>query len=83
LFVALESAQPGAVHLISVEPDSQKLTLKVVAEAPDVYEMLKYLRALKGQTGLQEVFLSEYEIGESTPDKPMRFTVTATWDRTQ
>lgn len=79
LFSALENVPAEKITLISVEPDAQKSIVKMVAEAPDVYEMLEYVRGLSHQTKLKDVLLAQYEVRLDDADQPVRFTLSASW----
>lgn len=79
LFSALEKVHADAITLVFVEPDTQKSSVKIVAEAPDVYAMLEYVRDLSGQAQLKDVLLGQYEVRIEDPNQPVRFTLTAAW----
>lgn len=79
LFSALEKVPADTITLVSVEPDTQKNTVKIVAETPDVYAMLEYVRSLSGQAQLKDVLLGQYEVRLDDPNQPVRFTLTAAW----
>lgn len=79
LFFALENVAAEKINLVSLEPDAQNNTLKLVAEAPDVYVMLEYVRGLTAQPTLKDVLLTQYEIHIDEANQPVRFTLTASW----
>lgn len=79
LFAALEGIAVEDVHLVSVEPEADKSTVKIVAEAADVYGMLEYVRVLATKPGLRDVLLEQYEVHTVDPDQPVRFILTAVW----
>lgn len=79
LFSALENVHSEKITLVSVEPDAQKNTVKIVAEAPDVYKMLEYVRGLSHQAKLKEVLLAQYEVRFEDANQPVRFTLSASW----
>lgn len=79
LFGALEATPAGKINLISVEPNAGKRSVTIVAEAPDVYEMLEYVRELAKQTVLKNVLVGQYETLLEDENQPVRFTLTAIW----
>lgn len=79
LFSALENVAADKVSLVSLEPDAQKSTVKIVAEAPDVYAMLEYVHGLAAQPRLKDVLLTQYEIRLEEANQPVRFTLSASW----
>jgi hypothetical protein len=79
LFSALEKVDAEKVSLISLEPDPQKSIVKIVAEAPDVYEMLEYMRGLAAEPNFRDVLLTQYELRLETANQPVRFILIASW----
>jgi len=79
LFSALEKVNAEKVSLVSLEPNAQKNSVKIIAEAPDVYEMLAYVRALSIQPSLKNVLLTQYEIRLEAANQPVRFILAASW----
>jgi hypothetical protein len=79
LFSALEHVPAEKITLVSVEPDAQNSTVKIAAEAPDVYEMLEYVRGLSHQGKLKDVLLAQYEVRFDDANQPVRFTLSASW----
>ncbi len=82
LFTALETTVSDKISIISIEPDVNKSTVKIVAEAMDVFQMLEYFRALQQQPILRDVLLTGYEVKVDAADQPVRFTLTALWVQT-
>lgn len=82
LFTALETTVSDKISIISIEPDVSKSTVKIVAEAMDVFQMLEYFRALQQQPILRNVLLTGYEVKVDAVDQPVRFTLTALWVQT-
>lgn len=81
LFTALEAVTTEKISLISVEPDTNQGTVKIIAESLNAYDMLEYVRTLSKQPTLHNVLLTEYEVKGNASEQPMRFTLTAIWER--
>ena len=79
LFSQLEKAKTEGVALLSVEPSTNSTAIKVVGEAKNYDAMLKYVRNLSAQGVLQGVYLIDHKMDEQNPDKPIRFSLEASW----
>lgn len=79
LYTALEHADVGKTLLISIEPDATSGSARIVAESPDAYQMLEYVRALQLQSELNDVALQDYELQGGNNDLHVRYTVAAGW----
>lgn len=79
LFMAVESAAPGEVALLSMEPEAEKRTLKIAGEAKNVKSMLDYIRLLERRPMLHTVTLSNHQVQVNDPHRPVRFTLSAGW----
>ena len=81
LFTALENVHTDKVILLSLDPDSEKQSVRILAETSDVYEMLGYIRALAAQPKVEHVVLVSQKAGENTQVPTVRFTLEAYWGR--
>jgi len=79
LFKQLEVAKGDGIALLGIEPNAKSTAIKVEGEAKDYAAMLKYVRNLSGQGVLQGVYLTEHKMDDQNPDKPVRFTLEASW----
>lgn len=79
LFAQLEEAKGDTVALLGVEPDANSSAIKVVGEAKDYAAMLDYVRSLSEQGVLKGVYLADHKMDDQNPDKPIRFTLEASW----
>ena len=79
LFRAVESAGGARVALLSLEPDAQKRTVRVVAEAKDKTDMLAYLSKLNQDRRLINVHLVDHQLQTQVPGQPVRFSAQASW----
>jgi Tfp pilus assembly protein PilN len=79
LFSQLEKAKDDGVALLSVEPNANSTTIKVAGEAKNYEAMLRYVRTLSEQGVFQGVYLTDHKMDEQNPDKPIRFSLEASW----
>lgn len=79
LFDTLEAPRYQNVALLALLPDREQGTLKILAEAKTPAEMIGYLRNLQKEPCFSDVILVHHEINDQDPNKPIRFTVEATW----
>jgi Tfp pilus assembly protein PilN len=79
LLDAIEAATPASVALLSIEPNSEKQTIKGIAEAKTSHNMLAYIEQLKKQSIFASVILTKHEINDQDANKPYRFQFEAQW----
>jgi Tfp pilus assembly protein PilN len=79
LFTQLESAKSEGVALLGIEPNTKSTAIKVEGEAKDYEAMLNYVRSLSAQGVLKDVYLTEHKMDEQNPDKPIHFSLEASW----
>lgn len=79
LFLALESASHNDVALLAIEPDHKKHQVRITAEAKNFDILTGYLRRLGDAPQLRLVHLLRYEVREDDKQRPLRFTVEASW----
>jgi len=79
LFLTLEAIQSDKVVLISIEPDPQKKRVRILAEAPDVYEMLEYVKAISGQPGIRNLHISSQKNSDNQETPAIRFVLDGDW----
>lgn len=77
------ASQSGHVAFISIEPDSQKGHVVLVAEARTLESMLQFVSQLQSSTNFSEVVLQSHTVNKNVPEKPVRFRVSATWRTTE
>jgi Tfp pilus assembly protein PilN len=77
------AANSGDVGFISIEPDSQKGHVVLVAEARSLEAMLQFVSALQGSSDFSAVVLQSHTINKNVPEKPVRFRVSTTWRTTE
>lgn len=79
LFAVLEEAKGDDIALLGVDPNAKERSLKLTGEARKFDAMFDYIRALRDGKMLKDVYLTMHKIDDQNPDKPVRFTVEATW----
>jgi Tfp pilus assembly protein PilN len=79
LFGAVESAAPGEVALLAMEPDPEKQVLKISGEAKNVPAMLEYIRMLESRAMFRSVTLHNHQVQVQDPQRPLRFAVVVAW----
>jgi len=79
VFDALEKASSDRVALLQVSPNSQKASLKVMAETKSSDDMIAYLEGVKQQKFFTDIVLEKHEINEQDPNKPYRFQFEVQW----
>lgn len=80
LFRAVESVANGRVALLGITPDQKGGTVELSAEAADVEAMFDYVKRLQGAPSLARVYLLNHQVNARDPQRPVRFTVTASWN---
>jgi Tfp pilus assembly protein PilN len=79
IFQAVESASSKQIALLGLQPDTQQRLLRIVAEARSQDDMLEYVKRLGDSSGLSDVHLVNHQIQTQDPNRPLRFTVQATF----
>lgn len=79
LFRAVEASGGGDVALLSMEPDLNKGTVAISAEAKDFDAMLAYVSRLGERDVFGSVLLKNHQVQQADPEKPIRFSLLAEW----
>lgn len=74
-----EASSASEVALISIEPDSQKGQVVVVAEARTLEGMLDFVSALQISDEFSEIALQSHVINRTVPEQPIRFRLSTKW----
>lgn len=77
----IEAAGVGGISLLALEPDADKLAVRLSGEATDRDVLSRYLERLGAASSLREVRLSQHEWRQRGAASSLRFTVTARWAR--
>ena len=79
LFRAVESAGGRQATLLGLEPDIERHQVKISGEAKNFKAIMNYIVQLEQQEVFGAVYLQSHEIQQKDPDKPVRFSLLATW----
>lgn len=79
LFQAVEWSSGKDVALLAMEPDADKHVVKISAEAKNIAAVMSYLRHLEAQDIFSSVYLQSHQVQLRNPEKPVRFTLVASW----
>ena len=78
-FGALESSGRGKVTLLALEPDVEKQQVKIIGETRNFEGVMGYITQLEGKPLFSSVYLVNHHVEQQDPDKPVRFSLLATW----
>jgi len=73
------ASQQQQVALLSIVPNAAKRTIKISGEARDFDDVLAYIRALQKANSLRTVYLQNHHIETRSAQRPVRFSLLATW----
>jgi len=79
LFQAIEGAGSADTALLAIEPDPGKRALRIGGEARDFPAVLAYVERLAAQPVLAGVHLVNHQVREDVAERPVQFTLLATW----
>lgn len=79
LFAALESAASDRVALLSIQPDPRAGTVTITGDSKDYLAALTYVLNLSRAETLSDVQLVRHELKSKDPQRPVSFSVSATW----
>jgi Tfp pilus assembly protein PilN len=79
LIEVLEGANTKDVAVLQVQPEAQQRVLRITAEARHHKAMLQYLQKLAGNRALEEVHLLNHQVQTDDPQKPLQFSVQASF----
>lgn len=78
LFETLDT-ETKDITLLALEPNIQKRTMKIQAEARTRQEMNTFLKNLERRSQLKNIILHQFDINQTDPVKPVRFSFDVTW----
>lgn len=81
LFNAVEAPDGKSVALLTLAPDLQEGTVKIVGEARNFEAVLAYVRHLAARNMFDEVLLQSHQVRQDDPHKPVRFALLARWKK--
>lgn len=80
LLSQLDQSVNNDVSLLAIQPDVANNKLGIQAEARNIPSMLAYVHELQSQPGFRQVSLVSQQFNQEDPLRPVRFTVSSTWD---
>lgn len=79
LFQALERISLDRVALLSIQPDPERRVVTLVGEAKQYGDVLGYINGLNEVPVFGHARLVSHEIKQDDPQRPVVFTVAASW----
>lgn len=79
VFEEIDASVGDDVALLSVEPDTEKRELRVIAEAKNFSAMLDYTSRLQAGRFFRNSHVISHQIQQQDPQRPVRFVLVATW----
>jgi len=79
LIQAVEGAASEHVALLHLQPEAGQRVLRIAAEARHREAMFEYLGALASAKGLTQVHLVKHQVQLDDPQRPIRFSVQASF----
>jgi Tfp pilus assembly protein PilN len=79
LFRAVELSGGNKVTLLALEPEIENRQVKIRGETRDYKALLNYVTRLQSQPVLGSVYLQSHQIQLQDSEKPVRFSIVATW----
>lgn len=79
MFHAVETSGDRQVTLLGLEPNIEQRQVKINGEARNFKAVMIYLTQLEQQPVFGKVFLQNHEVRQESPDKPVRFSLLASW----
>jgi hypothetical protein len=81
LLAGLETATPDDVALVSIEPDSRRGAVRLLAEAKNLEALLAYVQALKAVEPFTDAMPLRHETNEQDPNRPIRMTINVSLEK--
>ena len=79
LFQALEFAGGNTVTLLALEPNVESRQVKISGESKNFKALMNYITRLQEQPVFGSIYLQSHQVQQRTSDKPVRFSILATW----
>jgi hypothetical protein len=74
-FDALAAARSSKIALVSLDAVQAKSQMKLVAEARQLADAVKFIEALQQQPGIRRAALTQHEVQADDAEKPVRFNL--------
>ena len=79
LFDSVEYATSPEVALLAFQPDAAGRTMRMGGEAKSMAALLDFVSALEREPVLKDAYLLKYEVKQDDPQRPIIFSVMASW----
>ncbi len=79
LFQSVEASGSNRVTLLVLEPDIEKRQVKINGETRNFKALMNYITQLEGQDMFSSVYLQSHHVRQQDPDRPVFFSLLATW----
>ncbi len=79
LFQAVEASGGNKVTLLAMEPDIEKRQVKIIGETRNFKALMNYITQLEEQDMFGSVYLQSHHVRQQEPEKPVHFSLLATW----
>jgi Tfp pilus assembly protein PilN len=79
LLRSIEGAVDRDTALLAIEPDAEHQQLQITGEARHYPAVLDFVKRLSKTPGLERVHLVSHEVRAEVPERPLQFTLAATW----
>lgn len=79
LFQALEFAGGTTVTLLALEPNVENRQVKISGESKNFKALMSYITRLQEQPVFGAIYLQSHQVQQRISDKPVRFSILATW----
>lgn len=79
LFDSVEYATSPEVALLAFQPDAAGRTMRMGGEAKSMSALVDFVSALEREPVLKDAYLLKYEIKQDDPQRPIIFSVMASW----
>lgn len=79
VFRTVEALNGKDISVLSLEPDPNSAQVRIGAEARNAQAMIDYLERLRTSETLSPAILQSHQIMSEDPNKPIRFSFTASW----
>jgi hypothetical protein len=79
LFQALELAGGNTVTLLALEPNVESRQVKISGESKNFKALMNYLTRLQEQPVFGSIYIQSHQVQVRTSDKPVHFSILATW----
>jgi Tfp pilus assembly protein PilN len=80
-FNAIEFAASQEVALLSLQPNVANQNIRVNGEARNITVLLDFVEALERENVFEKAHLLNYKIKQDSPQRPIIFLITATWNQ--